>query len=361
MSLTCRCRNHNISILDGYFVEELAHYFRSCCVHILCAFTELITLKDLVQTEILSYAENVFERFLSPFIPQSIKRQFKCLQNRELRAPVTDTLDSVTVRYTFSSRLPQTELRDTEFGEAFLSPLHRLANRWYNRMMGDEIFLQNFLTAYRLARTKYFDLYFENAIIHGNVEQVLILGAGFDTRAFRYEALRAKYNSTRHDNRKTFDDDMEEKTEELQPIENEPHHQDCPKFTCPKSCSTHNSRSHINVIELDALDIQKRKSKILSDYFPHSEALKFSQGVVFVGCDFSQSFCLTTALNNHFFDPKRNTLILAEDLISKLSLEVVEGMFRSLRELWMKSSSAENDRLTSNSSTQGKGEYQLSY
>lgn len=380
-SLTGRCDYGNHSVLDGYIVEEIFTHFRALIVQIVAAINDLIVAKRLVETLLYGCIQFVSERLrrrkcirlLFPFIRFAKKQHY--------RRKDADVSDSQYIRYSFDQYLPSSSVvRDREFGEAFLTASQRLIYRWSYKLLGDEILLRQRLTAFKLARTRYFDLKFEQAIKQQKVEQIIILGAGFDTRGFRFEALRREYCSHNQgvqqrelvlhrqdgDVKKLFvdfsttkassnheefgDRDSQEQSSELNLLGEA---SSCYESLCspsPKLCSSSQADCHhINVIELDSPEVQRQKIKFLLKHFPYSEAVKFSEGVLFVGCDFHDPQCLDSALDGSLLDPNRKTLIIAEGLMSTLKVEVVEGIFRSLRDFMLTSIEKKHDILQNES------------
>lgn len=75
------------------------------------------------------------------------------------------------------------------FIAAFLSPWNRLTAHLYFSALRDEL-LRRAFTAFVVARTRCLDQWYRDAITHRGVKQILIIGAGYDTRSYRFEALR---------------------------------------------------------------------------------------------------------------------------------------------------------------------------
>ena len=124
---------------------------------------------------------------------------------------------------------------------------------------------------YVIARTKYIDTQFKGAIDSG-FDQILIFGAGFDSRAVRFHKL----------NRKT------------------------------------------KIFELDSPHTQK--VKVL--HFKKRE-ISLPDNVVYIPIDFNKEMVLEKLLS-HGFDPDKRTFFLMEGLIMYLTTEAVDELFTIL-------------------------------
>jgi methyltransferase (TIGR00027 family) len=126
---------------------------------------------------------------------------------------------------------------------------------------------------YVIARTKYIDTVFEKALAE-RFDQILLFGAGFDTRALRFHA----------------------------------------------------GAQHTQIFELDSLFTQQAK---LQQY--RKRNLSIPTNVVFIPIDFEKE-SVSEKLNSAGFHKDRISLFILEGLLMYLEMESVQATFRTIRE-----------------------------
>lgn len=131
-----------------------------------------------------SYKKSFFNQFLPLDSIQS------AITKRPNKRP-EDRLSAAQFLYTFAFAPASwnVEPSNAYFSAAFLSPLNRVVARLYFKTLYDELLRRPF-TAFAIARARYLDDLYQDAVLRQHVKQILIIGSGYDTRSYRFESLR---------------------------------------------------------------------------------------------------------------------------------------------------------------------------
>lgn len=142
-------------------------------------------------------------------------------------------------------------------------------------------------------RTALFDALFLDAILNRGVTQILILGAGYDTRAYRFAAARRQ-----------------------------------------RSFRSADLKCAVTVLEVDRSVVQDRKRRLLRERLPPDEHEWTTQGVNYLACDFKNPNGLEEALKRcNAFDGSLSTFVLWEGVSYYLEQAAVNNVLHTLTRL----------------------------